>query len=365
MAAVIDITDFIEKLTSGGFPLLDARSESEYQRGHIPGAINLPLLNNEERVVIGTCYKQQGREEAVKKGFELVGPRFAAMIAQAEQLIPSRKMLLYCWRGGMRSNIMAWLLNMAGFQVFLLKGGYKSYRNWSLQQFNVPLKMVVIGGKTGSGKTELLLALENTGEQVIDLEGLAHHKGSAFGALGQPPQYTTEHFENLLALKYFGCKNDRVTWIENDCRSVGSNVIPMGLYEQMRMAMVAEISLDHQIRKKRILNEYGSFPKEVLAENTRKVAKRLGGQRLKEALHCLEQNNMEGWVEIMLHYYDDTYAYSNAQRNKSEIISISLPDDSMQEQAIHVLNQVRQFMIHGQSGNDPGNSRSHANPTNR
>jgi tRNA 2-selenouridine synthase len=348
VAATIGIDEFIKKYREEGLPVLDVRSEKEFFHGHFPDAFNLPLLNNEERIIIGTCYKQKGREAAVKKGFGLVGPRFADMISAAEALAPSKSLLLYCWRGGMRSNIMSWLLGMAGFRVFLLKGGYKSWRTWALQQFDIRKKIMIVGGRTGSGKTEMLHALSSAGEQVIDLEGMAHHKGSAFGALGQKPQPANEHFENMLALSWSSYNENEVIWIENESRTIGSNIIPQGLYAQMRMATVAEIRLDYSIRKKRILDEYGGFPVDVLTENTKKVAKRLGGMRLKEALDFLSQHDLPGWVDIMLQYYDGTYEYGSRDRDPSAVIDVSLPDDNMHNH-VQLFIALRKKMLHAAS----------------
>jgi len=338
--AIIDIDEFV--LLIGSVPVLDVRSESEYGHGHVPGAVNLPLLSDSERAIVGTVYKKEGREAAVKKGFELVGPRFSSIIEEAGTLFPGRQVAMYCWRGGMRSNIMAWLLEMSGFRVSLLNGGYKTWRHWVLERFEIPKNLIVIGGRTGSGKTALLHALKNTGEQVIDLEGMAHHKGSAFGALGQKPQHTNEHFENLLALQWHECSPYRITWIENESRSVGSNIIPIGIYSRMREAYVAEVILDAETRKKRILNEYGRFPVDILSANTVKVAKRLGGLRLKEALDCLEAGDLYGWVGIMMHYYDDTYDHSNRQRDRDKVVSIPLSDDNMDMQALHVMDVMKE-----------------------
>lgn len=338
MALIIPVEEFVSHVVKKQMVLIDTRSEKEYEKAHVPGALNLPLLKNEERAEVGTIYKQKGRVEAVKRGFELVGPRFASIISQAEKLVPDRNAMVYCWRGGMRSNIIAWLLQMAGFRVTLLKGGYKSYRNWALNIFSHPRNILVLGGKTGSGKTEMILALEKSGQYVIDLEGIANHKGSAFGSLGQKPQPSNEHFENQLALLWSQCPEGKVLWLENESRSIGSNILPKDLYEQLRMAPVIEIILPMDIRKKRILHEYGIFPIEALVETTGKIAKRLGGLRLKESVAFLESNNFEGWVSIMLEYYDQAYQHSNEQRHPSKIYPVELPDDLMDNQVRLVLD---------------------------
>ncbi len=345
MAETVVVEEFIKRLAARETLLLDARSESEFRQGHIPGAINLPLLNDEHRKIVGTTYKQKGREAAVQSGFDLVGSKFGDFIRSANELSSNKKeVMLYCWRGGMRSNIMSWLLNTAGFKIALLKGGYKSFRNWAHEQFNLPKNIVVIGGRTGSGKTELLQQLKANGEQVIDLEGLAHHKGSAFGALGEKPQPRTEHFENLLALEWSSMDENKILWLENESITIGAVKIPGGVYEMMRQAPVVELKTDIAMRKGRILDQYGKFPVEVLAENTMKLKKRLGDFRTRQAIDALTDDNKTAWLEEILFYYDRTYDYGMAQRkpentfvvelNESgsfsklaeEILSLSLPE---------------------------------------
>lgn len=343
MSQQVIISEFVQRLLSKQVPIIDVRSEDEFSHGHIPGAINLPLLKNEQRVIIGTTYKNSGREAAVKKGFELVGPEFSDLISKAEQLAPTRQAMLYCWRGGMRSSIMAWLLNLAGFRVDLLKGGYKVYRTWAGEQFKIRRNLVVIGGKTGTGKTELLSALQRHGEQTLDLESLASHKGSAFGGLGQKPQPTNEQFENEIALLLSAFSEKQRTWVENESHSIGSNIIPNGLFDQMRNAPVVEIRLDHETRRKRILNEYGIFLKEDLAANTKKVAKRLGGLRLKEALLHLENNDLSAWADILIHYYDETYNHSNKERDLSKISVMELSHDRMGEHIPELIKITKKF----------------------
>jgi tRNA 2-selenouridine synthase len=353
MSATVSIDVFLSQIANGQQVILDTRSPAEHERAHIPGAISFPLLNNEERAIIGTTYKKQGREAAVTKGFEMVGPKFADFITQAKTLAPHKEVFVYCWRGGLRSNIMAWLLTTAGFKVTLLKGGYKMYRHWVLAQFHEKKNIVVIGGKTGSGKTELLLELQKCGEQIIDLEAVANHKGSAFGSLGKPQQPFTEHFENVLATQW--CKLDatKTIWIENESFKIGTCVVPLALFQQMREAPVVTVVLDYETRKKRILNEYGHFDKILLAEKTEKIRKRLGGLRLKNALAFLDQNDLSAWCDMMLEYYDKTYSHSDALREKANGYSFIFLNDDMKENAKLVLaSSLQQQMTPSNLTND-------------
>jgi tRNA 2-selenouridine synthase len=195
---------------------IDVRSEGEFEDGHVIGSINIPILNNEHRILVGTSYKQEGKDSAEELGYKLVSPLFEQLIAEAKKHVKENKIVVYCARGGMRSQIFSDLLSKEGIEVLRLKDGYKRYRNWCLEKFTRPHKLIVMSGKTGSQKTERLFGLHEVGEAVIDLEGLAHHKGSAFGALGQLAQPTQEHFENKLAhALFFELKKELPVWFEN------------------------------------------------------------------------------------------------------------------------------------------------------
>lgn len=332
MTVVNTIEEFLQEQREKNWLLLDVRSQSEFSQGHIPGAVNLPLLNDEHRRIVGTTYKQKGREEAVQAGFDLVGPSFGDFVRQVKSLSKSKTIYLYCWRGGMRSGIMSWILNMAGFQVHVLKGGYKTFRNWALVQFSKPRKTIVLGGATGSGKTELLNWLKRNGQQVIDLEGLANHKGSSFGALGQASQPTYEQFENYLALQWKYADPDAVLWLENESHAIGRVKIPDALFDIILTSPLIEVKVPKEIRAVRILKEYGHFPPVALAECTARLQKRLGGLRTQQALAALEEKNFDVWVDILLDYYDKTYAHGNEDRKNAVIRNIALlPDESHEE----------------------------------
>ncbi|MEP7265546.1 MAG: tRNA 2-selenouridine(34) synthase MnmH, partial [Bacteroidota bacterium] len=223
-AAVIE--EFLSLYKTSGQLLIDSRSEGEFARGHIPGSLNVPILNDESRAIVGTTYKKNGRQEAVLKGLELSGPLFHSLVLKVSNLCNGSPVMVYCWRGGMRSGILCWLLNLAGIKTTVLSGGYKRYRNWSLHQFTINRKLIILGGRTGSGKTEMLQRLKDLGENMICLEGLASHKGSAFGSLGQAEQPTQEHFENELAFALSNIDDSDRLWLENESRNVGRIKIP-------------------------------------------------------------------------------------------------------------------------------------------
>ncbi len=340
MPGILTIDNFIDKLENDNSLLIDARSEKEFDHAHIPGAINIPLLNNEHRHVVGIEYKTKGREAAVALGFKLVGPLFHEFIEIAKANGKTKEAMIYCWRGGMRSSIMGWVLSMAGFKVMLLKGGYKSFRNFILTELKQKKEILIIGGHTGVGKTEILSEIKKSGEQVIDLERLANHRGSAFGKLGLPPQPSNEFFENQLGLYWRKINPQKKVWLESESHNIGQIKIPDSVFEQLQMAPLIELNCDLEYRKKRIMKEYGDFPKKDLADCTSKLGKRLGNLRLAEALKALENNQMDQWLDILIDYYDKTYSYTLNERKTLSRLSMSKQEnESIPEFARRIINE--------------------------
>jgi len=305
------IGDFLERAKQA--LVIDVRSPAEFAQGHITGAHNLPLFDNEERAEVGALYTQKGRIPAVQRGLEITGPKMRHLTDCALHL-KSPELLVYCWRGGKRSAAMAWLFETVGIHCFTLEGGYKSFRNHVLASFTQPLNMVLIGGFTGGGKTEILHTLQSYGEQVLDLEHLAHHKGSAFGGIGQEPQPTTEQFENLIFLQISKMDSSKRLWIEDESKNVGKCAIPIQLWEQMRQAPLRCIDTPRAERTIRLMQEYAHFDTDLLYEAIKKIEKRLGFDRCKEACEaCLSGNRLRA-LEICLDYYDKAYANQLEER---------------------------------------------------
>ena len=294
--------------------ILDVRSPAEYNQGHIPGAVNFPLFNNEERALVGTCYKQNGKDEAVELGLAIASPKLTNFVARAKILAPERQVRIHCWRGGMRSASVGWLLETAGFNVVILIGGYKGFRRWALSLFSVPQKIIVLGGMTGSGKTEILGALRNMGEQVLDLEALANHRGSSFGALGQPPQPTNEQFWNTIAMEWVKFDSTKALWVEAESKSLGLCRIPQEIFEQMEKAIVIEIRRSRQERVEFLVEIYGDANINDLIAATERIRKRLGGMGAQKAVDFGREGNLAAASDLILHYYDKTYTYDLEKR---------------------------------------------------
>ena len=325
----LTIDEFLKLRAS--LPVADVRSEGEYGSGHMRHAINIPILNNEERVAVGTDYKQKGQTEAIKTGFRLVGPRFLEIINHAEAIADGRELLVHCWRGGMRSSNFCQIVGMAKVKTLSLVGGYKAYRERALCYYKAPLKLAVIGGLTGSGKSEVLRALKVRGEQIIDLEKLASHKGSAFGGLMMLPQPTTEQFQNELFEELMELDPTKRVWVEDESISIGKVVLPEAFWHQMLNAPVFDVSVDKPARIKRLVAEYGDADKEKFLSAMQNIVKKLGGQNFKAAKEKLEEGDMATTIEILLTYYDK--AYGMGLKNKEARIRARVPWNGVDTQA--------------------------------
>jgi len=335
----ISIEEFLE--LKEHFPAFDVRTPAEYQEGHIPGCKNLPLFSNEERAVVGTIYKQKGRKEAVYEGLKIVSPKIISYINTVIQTTETDTLLFHCWRGGMRSSSMAWLFDTFGKQTYTLSGGYRAYRRLANNSFEIPKKIIILGGLTGSGKTEILHELAQKGEKIIDLENLANHKGSSFGAIGEQAQPSTEHFNNLIFEQWRKLGNEDVVWLEDESHLVGTCFINDSLWGQMRKASVVKIECSKESRINRLIRQYTVEDKEKLIEATLRIQKKLGGQHAKAAIEAIENEKFDVATDIILTYYDKTYLHGILQRKEENINTILWKDELSVEEITSQLIEFR------------------------
>ncbi len=334
------VTDF-RNLSS---PIVDVRSPSEFCQGHWPGAINIPLFSDIEREAIGKSYKKESRLKAILKGLKVTLPNTSKLLKiifqeTAKEEGGNISLRIYCWRGGMRSSAFAWLARTIGIKTYLLKGGYKSYRKWVLYQFETDLPIRLIGGKTGTKKTDLLNYINKEHLHVIDLEGIANHRGSSFGSLGMNEQPTTQQFENILAESIDNFHKNKAIeiWIEAESSNLGKCRIPNNLYTKMKKAPIIEIIKTKNERVKNLVNLYSQNSQTDLKDAVNRISKRLGPQRTKEALIAIEKKEWGKACEAMLDYYDKCYEYELKKTNN--INSINLSGLSIKSSLNKILNE--------------------------
>jgi tRNA 2-selenouridine synthase len=372
---------------SAGAIVIDVRSPAEFSHAHMPGAVSIPLFTDEERKVVGTAYKQESREKAIKHGLDFFGPKMRPIVEQVENLIAEREqtteqpeassqklkaVFLYCWRGGMRSGAIAWLLDLYGFEVTVLAGGYKAYRNLVLKTFEYPYSFKVLGGFTGSGKTELIHELKRSGERIIDLEGIAKHKGSAFGNIDMPPQPGQEMFENLLAgellqmaetldaresstvnrekfenQEILTAHDSRLTtesgstiWIEDESQRIGLLNLPHALWKTIRESPVFFLDIPFESRLDHITEEYGKLNRERLADAITRISKRLGPQDTKASLEFLGEGNIKECFRILLKYYDKHYLKALYNREAINRLLTKIPSENVTAGNVNLLTPI-------------------------
>ncbi len=323
-----DVTAFLE--LAENIPVIDVRSPLEFSAGHIPGAVNIPLFDDNERAVVGTKYKKEGRIPAIIEGLRLTGPSMSEKLEQALKESKEGKLLVHCWRGGMRSEAMAWLFSQGDIHTEVLEGGYKTYRNHILDSLSGKRKMIVLGGMTGSSKTHILRFLRDKGEQVVDLEGLANHKGSAFGSLGQPPQPTTEQFANNLYREWKKLDNNTPVWVEDESRNIGTVFIPDGMYGNMQNTRTIILLMDVKTRLPRLMEEYSVYPAETLKSSILKISKRLGGDNTRDALSAVDAGDISKAIEISLYYYDKAYSFGLTRKKAENLLYVDTDTDDIE-----------------------------------
>lgn len=309
----------IEEFLSPDFPLLDVRSPSEFARGHIPGAINVYLLDDRSRHEVGIVYAQKGIREAVRRGLALSRDRLPEMFDQMAEISNGKPLRIYCWRGGLRSRAAAFLAESAGIRVMILKGGYRAFRQYAISCISMPRRLIILGGMTGSGKTEMLQLIQRQGAQVLDLEGLAHHKGSVFGGIGQSAQPSTEQFSNLIWAQLATFDPAQPVWVEDESNSLGNCFVPDALFSQMLRSPVIELRVPRHVRAARLYREYGLAGSDLLAMDVMKIKKRLGLKQAAEICRMIEDGQTFEAATLLLQYYDKAYHICLSRRNPDSV----------------------------------------------
>jgi tRNA 2-selenouridine synthase len=323
---------FSRFLDMENIPLVDVRSPGEYEKGHISGAINIPLFSNEQRAHVGTLYKQVSQDAAFKAGLDYVGPKMSELLSSAQELAVNNKIAVYCWRGGSRSGSVAWLWEMAGLEVFRIEGGYKASRHHIRRQFANKARLLVLTGQTGSGKTRLIKELKARGVQTMDLEGLANHMGSSFGYRGDNIQPTNEQFENNLFAVWNKLDLSKPIVMEDESQSIGKVYIVDELYSQIKEAPALYIEIEKEKRVENILEDYKDIDEKHLIHSCERIKKRFGGQRFSHAVELIKNSQYRQAVEVILEYYDSSYERS-INRHKRPVTKVDLKCLTISQQA--------------------------------
>ncbi|NTW32051.1 MAG: tRNA 2-selenouridine(34) synthase MnmH [Bacteroidetes bacterium] len=320
----INIEEYLELKVE--IPLIDVRSPSEFSKGHIPEATNIPIFSDDERAHIGTIFTKQSKENALVLGYKYANSKLTYFIAKSLETAPQKKVALYCWRGGMRSHKFAELLDLNGFtEIYVIRKGYKAFRNHALDSFNKNVRLNIIGGYTGSGKTHILNILKSSGLQIIDLEAIANHKGSVFGGIGAKRQPTTEQFENNLFRQWKKLDFSRTIWIEDESFSIGSVNMPLALYKKIITSPVIFMDIPKEERAYYLVSEYSGCETNSMITAIKKLSKRLGDLNTRKAIEHFENAKYFEVAMILLNYYDKSYKEGLSLREKEKVFTIKLP----------------------------------------
>ena len=311
----IDV-DIEEALRRRDTIFIDVRSENEYQNDTVPGAVNIPVLHNEDRAAVGLLYRHKGAEAALQLGISLVAPKLAEKLSAVEGLSASRSLTVFCWRGGQRSQAMADFFAGAGYTVYRVNGGYKAYRRYVsdyLENRRLPLESVVLHGLTGVGKTEILQRLSAKGLPVLDLEGLAQHRGSVYGKIGLPPSPSQKAFESQIVFVLKKAMEQGVFLVECESRRIGNLLTPPLIMDFIRQGakVLLYCSMDRRISRIREIYA-GNLDENItlLQSATAALARRLGKNKVDELNRLLSEKEYDKVIAFMLeHHYDPLYNY--------------------------------------------------------
>lgn len=327
---------------------VDVRSPHEFAAGHIPGAINVPLFSDNERSEIGIIYKNAGQIDAKNRGLSIVSPKLPDMISQIRDLIPpGGKVIVYCWRGGMRSQSIVRVLDMMNIPAYQLIGGYKVHRRYilsNLEQMSFSGPLVVFSGSTGVGKTLLLNLLSDQGFPVIDLEGLANHRGSVFGQVGLGTSTTTPNFEAGLFSKLNEFRSSPYILVECESKRIGKAYIPDAFFQKMQNGKRILIEASIEKRVNRLMLEYLDLTDEnrqEIIKSLQTLNNRLGKKKIKSLLDTFSANKVEEVITTLLtDYYDPLYGYHKSDKSKFDLIVNADNLDQAAEKIADYLNKL-------------------------
>ncbi|TYO97863.1 tRNA 2-selenouridine(34) synthase MnmH [Desulfallas thermosapovorans] len=316
-------------------PMVDLRSPGEYAEATIPGAYNIPLLDNIERALVGTVHKNQGPGKARELAMEIVAPRLPVFIRSFQSIAPDKEVIIFCWRGGDRSHFAGSILDAMGFKVYRIVGGFKAHRRLVVAYFDrekLPLRAVVTHGLTGVGKTDLLLALKDMGYPVLDLEGLARHRGSVFGKIGQPPSPKQKMFEALIERELRGAEKTGIFLVECESKRLGSLYVPDAVLNNMQEGHRILLYAPVNVRVQRIIKDYavgGPGNLVALQGAIARLTKYLGKNNVARLNQELAAGNAEEVISYLLHrYYDPLYKYPD---QPSDAYDLSINTENMSQ----------------------------------
>ena len=316
MQETIELEKALQRLRKGGL-LIDVRTPAEFAEATIPGAVNVPIFSNEERVQVGTLYKEGGKRAARKLGVELVAPQIPRLLEQVEELRQGHPgpVMVFCWRGGMRSLAMTSFMNLAGIPAQQLLGGHKGFRRWVLDYFEQQQwpPIYVLRGLTGVGKTRILQQLQQLDYPVVDLEGLASHRGSAFGALGLQPQPSQKMFDALLWERLEQLRGRDYLVTEGESLHIGRVLIPKKFHQAMQVQTSLWLTASLDLRTQIILEDYPALDqlRQQFERPINALKERLGSKVVAEFLELLNAGKWGELVrELMVRYYDPLYFHT-------------------------------------------------------
>lgn len=318
---------------------IDARSPKESYEEPIIGAINIPVLLDDERDVVGTLYVRESVEQAKQAGVEFISKRLPQIFNEIQTLHNENKdkqLVIFCARGGMRSGSLVSFMNSLGIPVIKLKGGYKAYRSFvahKLEEYTKETDFLVLYGNTGVGKTEMLYELKNRGYSILDLEGCANHRGSILGGVGLGTCYTQKRFESLV-YEQLRNRSSNLVFVEGESRRIGRILIPEFLFKKMYEGKKIRISSDYETRANRLVEEYTAF-KNVnieLGEALGVLKKHISPEKVEYYKHLVEEGNYKKVaLELMEKYYDPMYGVSSKKHTFKEVLEINDLDKGIEE----------------------------------